>query len=333
MKKSTGQSQVLGIGTPLLDQIIHIDDAYLAQHHLRRGSTEPINYTDINSIIFNSNKTPSYVAGGSAANTIKGLSCLGEACALFGVIGDDEEGELLVNRLTTYGVNPLLKKTNLPTGQVLCLVTPDKERTMRFFLGAGTKATAQDITSDMFENITLVHTEGFMFNNGTLLEHSMKLAKAAGAKISLDTASFEIVASHKKQMLELISRYVDILFANEEEAHALTGHGPQKSARILKELCPIAIVKMGEHGCFVAFGKEELYHDALKVRAVDTTGAGDLFASGFLHGYLRKKSLCECAFYGNLVAAQVVQVMGAEIPESAWEGIKKQMHKGLCNNM
>lgn len=324
MKKEQ-KPEILGIGNPLLDQIIPISDHYLSAHKLKRGSSEPIDYGTLSLVIANSKTDPVYTAGGCAANTIKGLSCLGQTCALFGKIGNDEAGKLLIQGLEKLGIQSLLKTIDLPTGRVLCLITPDHERTMRYFLGAGIEATAEDIKEQMFNHKRLVHIEGYMLNNGTLVEEAMKQARKAGAKISFDTASPEMAKEHKKRMLELISNYVDILFANEEEACALTGEGPEQSATLLKDLSPIAVVKMGEHGCWVAAGEEKLHHKAFKIQAVDTTGAGDLFASGFLHGHLRGKSLIECACYGNLLASQVVQVIGAEIPKDIWQLIRKQI--------
>lgn len=219
---------------------------------------------------------------------------------------------------------PLYTQSTAPTAQVVCLITPDRERTLRSFLGASQEMKAEDLKPEQFENVKLVHIEGYSLLNESLTERAMELAKEAKAKISFDLASFEITQAYKDKIIYLLSHYVDILFANEAETKMLTGLSPEKGSDILKDICQTVIILQGSKGCWVARRETKFHHPAFSVQSIDTTGAGDLFASGFLHGYLSQSSLQECARFGSLIGAAAVQYLGAEIPAEKWEEIKKQ---------
>lgn len=316
--------RILGIGTPILDYLLSVSDEYVESLGIRGGSIL-IEYETLQKILADHSAIESVIGGGSAANTIKGLAKLGHACGLIGKTGKDEAALKFVGSLEEYGIFPHLSTSKLPTGQVACLITPDHERTMRAFLGAGAEMNADDISSDFFINTELVHIEGYLMNRKGVVEKAMKLAKEAGAKISFDVSSFEMVEEFKKPMLALLKDYVNIVFANEEEARTLTGLPPEEACIHMKDLCGTAVVKMGGEGCWGASGSEKVFHPAYQVKVVDTTGAGDLFASGFLHGFLEKKSLGESLRYGAVVASYVIQVFGAEIPLSQWSEIRTNL--------
>lgn len=317
--------EVLGIGTPIVDQIIQVSDAFIAKIPGTKGGADSVDYKTLLNLIKTSGKTPSLVIGGSTTNTIKGLSRLGWRCAIFGRIGSDEPGKLFLQQMHALGIKPHLLQGDLPTAQVACLISPDYERTMRSFLGAGTQMRAEDLLPEMFEGVQLVHIEGYTLDYGKLPHRAMELAKQAGARISFDLSSFEIAREHKKTIIELVSKYVDIVFANEEEAKALTGLNPERGCQILKDMSEMAVVKMGKQGSWAAYREVKSFQPAFDVQTLDTTGAGDLFASGFLHGYLSEKPLKECSRYGALIASEVVQVVGADIPQESWQQIKKQL--------
>lgn len=169
----------------------------------------------------------------------------------------------------------------------------------------------------------LVHIEGYMLRNPNFIKKAFHLAKSAGAVLSFDLSHPDIVEKHRELLLELIPVYVDLLFANEEEAHALTHLPPKSACETLKEICSVAVVKIGEKGCWVGSDTTLFHAPAITVHAVDTTGAGDLFAAGFIHGYIGGRSLETCAFFGNLLASAVVQTFGAEIPTNEWIQLKK----------
>ena len=193
---------------------------------------------------------------------------------------------------------------------------------MLSFLGAGAEMKPDDLDPDYFKGVSLVHIEGYSLLVEGLTDKAMQLSKAAGAKVSFDLASFEITRTYKEKIIALLSHYVDIVFANTDETHALTLLGPEKGCMILKDLCDTAVVSMGKEGCWVGTSQDLNYCPAIKTIPEDTTGAGDLFASGFLHGYLSGHSVEECARYGALTASEVIQVIGAELPPEAWARIK-----------
>ena len=310
---------VLGIGNPIMDQILPVSEEYLSTISGAKGGMEPVDYESFLKIIKNAGRHPTLIAGGSGTNTIKGLAEFGEKCAVIGSIGNDALSKIYLSSLLKLGIVPLYTQCPIPTAQVVCLITPDGERTCRAYLGASLEMKADYLHPDYFEGVKLVHIEGYSLLNGTLTEKSMELAKKAGAKISFDLGSFEIASRYKQRIIHLISKYVDILFANANETKALTQLDAESGCGVLKDICEIAIVLMGENGCWVGSGNQKEQYPAFKADVIDTTGAGDLFASGFLHGHLTGKSLAECARYGALAGAAVVQTLGAEISQEGWE--------------
>jgi sugar/nucleoside kinase (ribokinase family) len=317
--------EILGVGSPILDHIIMVSDEYLSRIPGAKGGMEPVDYDTLLKIIEESGQTPSNVTGGSAANTIKGLAGLGRKCAFVGKIGNDEAGKKFLKTMESLGIVSFLIPSALPTAQVVCLISPDSERTLRAYLGAGKDWKAEDLNPEIFHGAKLVHIEGYTLLYESLTQTAMEMAKKADAKISFDLSSFEIAQQHKKTIISLVANYVDVLFANEAETQAITQLDSEKGCDVLKDLCDVAVVMMGKEGCRVASGGEKIYQPSLPVKSLDTTGAGDLFASGFLHGYLAQKPLAECARYGTLTASTVVQVVGAEVSQEAWEQIKRQL--------
>jgi sugar/nucleoside kinase (ribokinase family) len=313
----------LGIGTPIIDQTVLVDDRIAASHAEEAGSMQLVDYDTFLSTLKQSKEPPIASIGGSALNTIRGLACLGHSCAIFGKIGNDALGKKIYSHLESLSIRPCLIPCPYPTAQVACMVTSDSERTMRSFLGAGAHLRPEDLSASLFEGIKLVHIEGYLFACPGVVPRAMQLARQAGACISFDLANFEIVARYKAEMAELLSSYVDIVFANAQESFAMTGLIPERSCIILKDLSEIAIVKMGEQGGWVANAEENLYYPAVKVKAVDSTGAGDFFASGFLDAYLRNKGLTECASQGALVASEAVKIIGTEIAPQRWQAIRE----------
>jgi sugar/nucleoside kinase (ribokinase family) len=309
--------EILGIGTPILDYLINVSDEYIKSLSTVHGSSVLIDYSSLQKIL-SKLTSQKMVSGGCAANAIKGLTRQGHSCGFFGKIGKDEPGKIFSESIESYGVISLVKESELPTGQVICLITPNHERTMRAYLGAGAEMDQRDLKKEFFEGVRLVHIEGYLLNRDAVVETAMKFAKEAGALISFDLSSFEIVNDYKKYISELLCTYVNIVFANEEEAHTLTGLPPEKACSLLKDLCQIAVVKAGANGCWGSSKTESTFHASYPVNVVDTTGAGDLFASGFLHSYLQEKSLEECLRNGSYLASRVIQVFGAEISEKQW---------------
>lgn len=317
--------RILAIGTPIVDYLIPISDDYLHSVPGARGGSTLVNHSALQKILNDQPLPLKFIAGGSAANTIKGLSMLNHACSFFGKIGNDDTGKKFLQDIETFGVRPYLPISTLPTGLSACLITPDHDRTIRTFIGAGAEMNENDLNPKFFEKVHLVHIEGYLINRQKVVEKAMRLAKEAGATISFDISSFEIASDYRKQLIELLKNYVNIVFANEEEAYALTRLPPEKACLFLKNITGLAVVKMGSQGSWAAKGSTQAFHHAFKVPVVDTTGAGDLFASGFLHGFLNNQSLQNCLHIGTKIASKVIQTFGAEIPKDAWSDIKTQV--------
>lgn len=317
--------EILGLGAPFVDQIIHVSEDYLAKVTNRKGGTQNADYHVLNKIIEESKTTSVIINGGSCANTIKGLAHLGRKCALVGKIGEDPLGKQYLQSLQQLGIRSLYLPTATPTAQAVSLVTSDGERTMRSFLGASLEMKAEDLDPAIFKGVKLVHIEGYSLQNGTLTQKAMELAKNAGSRVSFVLSSYEIVDQYKDQIVKLIADYCDIVFADRQEIKALAQSEPEKGCDLLKDLCEIAVVTQGKDGCWVGHGNEKFLYPTTPVVPVDSTGAGDFFACGFLDGFLKGCSLQECARYGTLLGAAVVQVMGAELPQDTWEKLKKTL--------
>jgi sugar/nucleoside kinase (ribokinase family) len=327
MPKTNSPYEILGVGTPLLDHLLHIQPEYLNQIGGAPHGMEPVSYEELFIIIENSGSIPLQMAGGSCCNAIKGLASLGHQCALTGKIGKEATGEKVLKDLQKKGITPLVCYSPLPTAHVVCLITPDGKRTCRSFLGAGADMRPDDLNPVDFQKTTLVHIEGYTLLTAGLTHQAMDYAKQSGARISFDLGSFEIVESYKELLTDLISKYVSILFANEDEVLALTGLEPEAGCKQLSELCDVAVVMMGKQGCWVGHQSGQEQYPAFPVEPIDTTGAGDLFASGFLHGILLDKPYSECARYGAITGGAVVQHIGAEIPADQWGEIKRRMER------
>lgn len=309
----------------MVDHIIMVDELYLQKIPGAKGGMEAVDYATFKSIIQKSHVLPKVIPGGSSANTIRGLANFGHKCALLGKIGSDDISAKFIKNIQALNIVSLYKQSETPIGQIVCLITPDGERTMRSFLGASQELTLEDLDPAAFANVQLVHIEGYTLLKQSLTQKAMELAKSAGAKISFDLGSFELVKTHKKEIIDLIAGYVDIVFANAEEVKSLTGLQPQKACQVLKDLSEIAVILLGAKGCLVGKNNRIIHCPAYPVEALDSTGAGDLFASGFLHGYLEGASLEKCAHYGALAGAAVVQVQGVEILPEIWTEIKARM--------
>lgn len=313
--------EVLGIGSAFVDTILRVDERFLDGVPGAKGGMEPIDYETLVEILDRCPKGGVEIAGGSCTNVIRGLAHLGQECGVIGRVGDDLPGQMVAEQLQTIGVTPYYHKSDIPTGSVLSLVTPDGKRTCRTYLGASSTMTPDLLDPALFEGVKLVHIEGYSLLYPGLTERAMELAKGAGAKISFDMASFEVVQQFHDQILELLNGPIDIAFVNEDEALALTEFNPEATCDVLRGMCEIAVVLIGKDGCWVGSGTESRYCSAFPVSPLDTTGAGDCFAAGFLHGVLSGLPLEECARLGALAGRAVVQVLGAELSAKTWQGL------------
>lgn len=313
---------VLGLGDACVDLIIPISEKGLEQVPGEKGGSQLIGIDELQRILSTSESVPVMTTGGSSANTIKGLAGLGEKCAFLSYRGNDSQGEYFSLNLKQWGIQALLTQSDLPTPIVACLITPDKQRTMRFFAGCSEKMTDDFLHLDDFKGIRLLHLEAYSFRRGCLIERAVELAKETDALISMDLSSFEIVREFKERILRLIPT-IDIVFANEHETRELTGLEPFEGCLKMQELDSIAVVLRGKEGCLVGQKGQVFSSAGYPTEIVDSTGAGDLFASGFLHGILQGFSLDKCAKLGNRLGSAIVEVTGAELPREKWKVVKE----------
>lgn len=319
------KTRITGIGSALVDVLINETDRFLEELNKEKGGMTLVEDQDIENILSRTNETPLSVPGGAACNTIVGVGNLGGKARFIGVRGDDTYGRLFEDQIVRCHVEPRLSIGDLPTGKVLSVVTPDAQRSMFTCLGASTELTAADITPEMFDDTAIAMIEGYLLFNRDLMAACLTAAQKAGALIALDLASFEVVNASKDILDDLIKDYVDILIANEDEAFAYTGITDEsKSLEKLSENVTWAILKVGERGSFVKHNSQ-VFAITPKIGEApkDTTGAGDLWAAGFLYGIANGFSIEKSGKLASACGYEVCQVMGAQIPEKGWERIRE----------
>jgi sugar/nucleoside kinase (ribokinase family) len=216
----------------------------------------------------------------------------------------------------------LLRQTT-PTGTAVALVTPDSERTFATHLGAAVELSAVDLNSASFKGYDILYIEGYLIYNMPLITEACRIAKQNKMKVALDLASYNVVETNLGNFKKIVEEYVDILFANEEEAKAFTGMDAETSLYRLSEMCETAVVKVGPEGSWMKRGEEVIKIGTISVTSKDTTGAGDLYASGFLYGMANGESLEKCGLYGAVLAGKVIEIVGARLDETRWTEIKK----------
>ncbi|MCF8067571.1 MAG: adenosine kinase [Desulfobacterales bacterium] len=314
---------IVGIGSALVDILAREDDVFLGKIGAAKGGMNLVEQIVIDNAVKLLSDDHIIVPGGSACNTAIGVARLGSPSRFVGKLCDDDFGEIFRNGLNKNGVSPLLLDSPLPTGRVLSVITPDAQRSMLTYLGASSETIPGDVTSDWFDNVAIAHIEGYLLFNPDLMMAILKEAKKHGTKISLDLASFTVVESSIDILEKIVDDYVDILIANEDEAEAFTGFkNEDKAIDALSKLADIAVLKVGKRGSYIAHnGKIIRINPKGSGDAVDTTGAGDLWAAGFLHGLVSGKTLEESGEIGSACGYEVCRVIGASIPDEGWKRI------------
>ncbi len=320
-KKAT---RITGIGSALVDILINESDQFLMDLGKEKGGMTLVDDHEIQQILSKSPNTPIVVPGGAACNTIVGVGCLGGDARFIGKRGKDTYGETFEKQVTDCHVEPIVSTGDSPTGKVLSVVTPDAQRSMFTFLGASTELAPQTVTADMFKDTAIAMIEGYLLFNESLMMASLNAAKQAGAMIALDLASFEVVNTARPVLEKIIKTHVDILIANEDEAKAYTGYDDEQEAvKALSEHVSYAVLKVGERGSYVSHGGSVTRIEPVNGHPpIDTTGAGDLWAAGFLFGIANGLSIERSGKIASACGYEVCQVMGAHLSEPAWDRIK-----------
>ena len=320
--------KILGIGSALVDILTQIpDETILQQLNLPKGS---MTYVDAEKVVGIGEQIAQYgiqkASGGSTANTMSGLAKLGIETGFLSKIGHDEVGEFFKKQMTDTNVKPQLLTTTTPTGRVIAMVTPDGERTFATCLGAAAEMCAADIHPDLLDGWDIFYVEGYLVANPTLLEKALDTAHTRGMTIAMDMASYNEVAKNRNLLQRLLEDRLDIVFANEQEAQALTGmDDPVEALHYIAERCQIAVVKVGAKGAFIQRGDEVVTVPPMKANVIDTTGAGDVWASGFLAGLVKGEPLQKCGMMGAIVAKNIIEVIGAKMDDERWENIHAEI--------
>ncbi len=323
--------ELVGVGNPILDVLSKIPESFLEQVGGEKGG---MILTDAESIAKWMAELPepfTEAPGGSAGNTVFAAARLGLRTTFLGKIGNDTGGTFYRERFEVLGGDASrFKAGTIPNGRCLSLITPDSERTMRTDLGAAATLSPDEVKTADFIGCKHAHIEGYLLFNPDLMMAVLKSAREAGCTISLDLASFEVVEATRDILPDILRNYVDLLFANEDEAATFTRGSRDDLAKLASELadyCELAVVKGGREGAWLARKGDEVLHVPAVpgITATDTTGAGDYWAAGFLTAWLRGKPLETCAAWGARLGAEIVQVIGAELPEDHWEKIVREL--------
>ena len=320
-------TKIIGIGNALVDVLNKLEsDELLEQLGLPKGSMQLVDEQKAGHVKNNTKHLEKEMAsGGSAANTINGLAKLGVKTAFVGTVGNDETGKFFSDDLLKNGVEPRLNISNTPSGIAHAMISKDGERTFGTFLGASIELSPDHIKPETFKGYDLVHVEGYLVQNHALLEKILKTAKEQGLEVSLDLASYNVVEDNLDFLKEMVKKYVDIVFANEEEAKAFTGKEPAEALDEIAGMVKIAVVKIGSEGSLVKSDGKVVKIEPQKVDVVDTTGAGDLFAAGFLYGYVNHLPFEEAGRIGTMLASKVITGYGAKLNEKDWKEIKEKL--------
>ena len=308
--------KILGIGNAIVDVICKVDDSFIEQNNLTKSTMKL--FFDENEFknLLKNLKIEKTVSGGSVANSIVGISQLGDKVGFIGKVSDDEFGgkyeEGLKNENVEYFYSK--KKEELPTGTCLILVTPDSERTMCTFLGTAGKINENDVSSDAIKKSEIIFLEGYLWDEGEPKKAFDKAINNAN-KVAMSLSDLFCVDRHKPHFLNLVKNNLDITFANEQEITSLIeAKNFEEVINFSKQLNKLVIVTRGEKGAVAINGDEVVESDIQKnLKIVDLTGAGDLFAAGFLHGYINKLSTKECLEKGTEMSSKVIQQIGARL--------------------
>jgi sugar/nucleoside kinase (ribokinase family) len=316
---------IFGIGNPLMDFVVNADDDFVKKLGAEKGTMNLISEEEKDDLLAEI-LTYKNIPGGSCANTIRGIAWLSEHAPLdktvySGAVGKDTVGYRYIELMEKeYGILPRIPRKKKATGTCIAIVTPDYERTMFTYLGACVDYAEEDIDYDLLKKAQIVHFAGYMWdtdNEKKAIKKAARICRENGITISFDLADPIMVQFHKEEFLPWIPDYVDILFGNKDEIAMITGKSGDNTEIILEagKFSPLVVMKIGADGCIVNNKGDIFTIKGLKVKAIDTVGAGDSFASGFLYAYARKKDLKTCATMANRLAAHIVSVEGCDFSQ------------------
>jgi len=326
--------KILGIGNALVDVSVKLpDENLLNELNVAKGSMNLID-AEMRKMVFEkiNGFHISQTTGGSVSNTTLALRQLGEPVGFMGKAGNDDYGNFYVKEMNNLEIELHLIQENTLSGTAITLITPDGERTFCTYLGAAADMRKTDLSPAVLEKYSHFYVESYLVQNHELIETALVMAKSLQMTTILDLASYNVVASDRKFIQSLIDRYVDILFANEEELTALTQKPSETAIHEIAEKVPIVIMKGGAKGSWVK-QKELFIHIPVykTIEPVDTTAAGDYYAAGYFYGMINRVNTEKCARIGTLLSYYVIQTIGTKLPEETWMEIRKKVNAILRN--
>lgn len=324
---------VVAIGNAIVDVIAPADDAFLAQHALPKGGMQLIDAATAD-FLYAEMGAGRETSGGSAANTLAGLAALGKCCGFIGQVADDQLGKIFSHDIRALGVDYRTPVSNggIPTARCLVMVTPDAQRTMNTFLGASQHLPASALDPDMIRGGGILYLEGYLWDPEEprkAMRAAIEMARAAGRKIAFTLSDGFVIERHRADFMELINGgLIDILFSNEAEIQALAEvHDFEKAVAAIAAKVPVLVSTRSEKGAIaIAHGERHEVYAATVEEVIDTTGAGDLFAAGFLAAYVEGADITRCLKLGAVCAAEIISHYGAR-PEADLKQLRA--HSGL----
>ncbi len=307
--------KILGIGNAIVDVICKVEDKFITQNNLTKSTMKLVNETEFKKILSNL-QIEETISGGSVANSIVGLSQLGNKVGFIGKVSDDDLGNKYENGLKKENVRFFYskKKEVVPTGTCLILITPDSERTMVTFLGTAGKINENDIDTNAVKSSEILFLEGYLWDEGEPKKAFEKAINNSN-KVAMSLSDLFCVERHKPHFLELVKNKLDIVFANEQEIMSLFNVKKFEDViKFAKEINKLIVITRGDKGA-IAINKDEIIECTAKqnLQIKDLTGAGDLFAGGFLHGLINYKSINQCLEIGTEMSSKVIQIIGARL--------------------
>ncbi|MBP3550937.1 MAG: adenosine kinase [Alistipes sp.] len=318
--------RVIGIGNALTDVLVNLrNEDVLHNHNIARGSMSLVD-SELQSQISKevAGLPHSLSLGGSADNTIRAMARLGSEVGFIGKVGHDNTGDRFEQALRNLGIEGKIFRGDKPSGKCISLVSPDGERTMLTHLGAAAEMHAEDISKELFDGYDCLYIEGYLVQEHSLIETAIRTAKEQGLQVAIDLASFNVVEENLEFLRSIVTKYIDIVFANEDEARVFSGEAePINALQFISEMCDLVVVKIGTKGALIKH-KGEVIHIGIMAAAkrVDTTGAGDFYAAGFMYGLCEGLSLRQCGTIGAITAGKVIEVVGPTLGEEAWSEIE-----------
>ena len=314
-------ANILGIGNALVDVIVKLEnEELLKQFALEKGGMEMIDSERKRTIHDRIKAMPQASAtGGSTSNTIHGLARLGIDAGYVGKISNDEPGRFFQEEMQRYHVTPHLLYSDTDTGIATTFMTPDAERTFATYLGAAATINPGELDTEVFKKYDYLYIEGYLIFKHDLILKLCHIAKENHMKVAMDFGSYNIVEDHRNFLKDILKNYVDIIFANQEEAKAFTGKDDEEALNILAEYCPIAIVKLGAKGSIVKVNGKTTVIAPREAKCIDTNGAGDIYAAGFMYGLLKGYDIERCGDIATILSSAIIETVGAKLTDEQWK--------------